>query len=233
MPRSVTVRDAAELYDRLLFFGAATRELRGMADVDIRTPDGERHAAQVLLLQAPDRFRVETLGMFGPPLMTMTSDGEQFAVVIPGRAQYYRGAATPENLSRFVPFPFAGDQLVGTLLGRLPLLKHVRKEVQTDRLGHAVLTLTTADALTQSITFDSELRPIRADYFRDGAAWLTISYQRFGTPPAIAPRSVDVELPQEDLVVSIRWNDMEFNPGIEPKMFNLEFPAGADVRELP
>lgn len=232
-PKEIISYPSEILYSRLVEAGTSVTSLRGFADFDITSGEREEHSSQALILQAPDRFRAETLSMFGPPVLTLASNGQEIAVAIPSRGQYYRDVASPENLARFVRLPLTGNQLVGLLLGRMPLLKHLHRDADNDEQGRPRLTLSDAGGMSQSVLFDANLFPVSAVYRRGDEVWLRIEFRHYREDPPFVPVTLRVEMPAERVRLAANYRDMEYNIDLNSDMFELHSPAGVVEKPLP
>ena len=57
--------------------------LQGVAKLRVQTPQRTLSGTQVLLVEKPDRLRAETLSPFGTPVLVLTADGSDLAVLLP------------------------------------------------------------------------------------------------------------------------------------------------------
>jgi len=232
-PKVVVSVPSEILYSRLVETGSAVNSLRGFAKFNIKSGEREEHSNQALLLQAPDRFRAETLSMFGPPILTLASNGNEIAVAIPSRGQYYRDEASPQNLSRFIRLPLAGEQLVGLLLGRMPLLKHLYRDADNDEQGRPRLTLSDNNGMSQTVLFSADLVPVSAIYQRGEEIWLRVEFSHYREAPPLVPELLRIEMPVEKVRIEARYREMEYNVVIHPDMFELNPPEGVVEQPLP
>src|SRR5262249_62242079 len=64
--------------------------------------------------------RIEALTPLGDPAAVLVADRGNFALLDLRNNVFYRGPATPQNLSRLIPAPLTADQLVSLITGALP-----------------------------------------------------------------------------------------------------------------
>ena len=121
LPRELSATPAGQEVGHSLLDDWLTRRgqystVQGVAKVRVQTAERTVTGTQVILAEAPDRLRAETLSPFGTPLLLLAADGTELGVLLPGDNLFYQGRATPENIGRFTRLPFRLADLVGILL---------------------------------------------------------------------------------------------------------------------
>jgi outer membrane lipoprotein-sorting protein len=204
--------------------------LRGMAKIDITTADETLRSSQLILATKPDRFRVEVLPMFGPPLLSMAIDGTEMAVSIPSRREFYRGPASAENLRRFTHVPLAADLLVQLLLHQVPLINYQQSRSEPG----PKLVLDDNGDHQQFLEFDHQLRLTGATFLDSWRRpWLRVQYAGFDAGGSGFPHRIEVSLPQLEVTARIELSELEVNPLLAKDKFQLSVPAGLTVQPLP
>ena len=91
----------------------------------------------------PQKLRVETLGPWGQPTLTLVINGSSFFLHTHHDNRYFKGDATAGNLSRFVSVPVRAEDLVGLLSGQPPILPfhHAKIRASTAEGGGWLLSL--------------------------------------------------------------------------------------------
>lgn len=210
---------------------AGTRSVEGVAKVRVQTPERTVNGTQVLLAEAPGQLRAETLSPFGTPLLVLTANDAELAVLAPGDNRFYRGRPTVENLGRFTRLPLRVADLVGILLSRPPLITY--RDLQAFQLpgGGWQLTLT-ADRRRQELRFDNERRLTAVKYLYDDALQLSLAYDDFdGVAPSL-PKRIELELPVSQIQAGLVFGELETNKQFLPALFSLRPPEGAMVTDL-
>lgn len=229
MPPTETPASAAE-GEALLAMWLERREafqsLEGVAKVRVKTAQGAVSGTQVVIAAKPASLRAETLSPFGTPLLSLASDGEQLAVLVPGDNLYYRGKASPENLTRFTRLPLPPTALVDILLWQPPLV--VFEELTTFRtVGGGWRLLLVAGPLRQEFTFDAAARLQGVRYFSGDVLELLIDYADPGD--ADLPRRIVLEQPPIALQASLDFSELTVNPPLPPGRFSLQPPPGSQI----
>lgn len=230
--RRAVADDAAQtLFAELLRRGEQGRTLRGVAKVRVRTPEQTANGTQVLLAEAPGRLRAETLSPFGVPLLVMTANDTELAVLIPGDNRFYRGRATAENLGRFTRLPLRPTDLVGILLHRPPLLAYRGIEAFELASGGWLVNLETGQR-RQELLFDAGRRLIEVRYLTGEELQLRVVYGDFGAEPQGRARRIDLELPLQRIVAGLVFSELEMDKPLSGELFTLHPPEGAEITEL-
>lgn len=197
--------------------------LQGVAKVKVQTPERSLNGTQVILAEEPGRLRAETLSPFGTPLLVLTANDAELAVLVPGDNAFYRGQATPENLGRFTRLPLRLVDLVGILLSRPPLIAY--RSLETFHLPDGLwLIRLESGPRRQELVFDTGQRLAEVRYLHDEELQLRLAYGEFDADPQRLPRRIDLTLPLQQTQATLTFRDLETN---------LPSPAGAFVQSPP
>ena len=95
------------------------------------TIDGQRHATRVAWIGSlPANLRIETLGLWGQPNLTLLVKGSTFYLHAPDEGRCVEAKATARNVSRLVSVPLPVEDLFVILSGQVPVLPFHRAEIQ-------------------------------------------------------------------------------------------------------
>jgi len=75
------------------------RSMKALAQVDYTGPDGKHGFQEAVLVQRPDRLRLETLSFLGA-ILIVTANSKELVGYHPREGVFVRGARTKANLSR-------------------------------------------------------------------------------------------------------------------------------------
>ena len=96
------------------------RSLRSLARVDYAGPDGKGNVQEAVLVQRPDRLRLETLTFLGAVLI-VTVDNNEIVGYHPREGIFVRGERTKENLLRYTQIPLELSEITSLLMGLAPV----------------------------------------------------------------------------------------------------------------
>lgn len=83
--------------------------------------EGKRYPLKAaLMIKRPDSLRLESIPMIGPPDFFISLAAGEMRIFMPSRGSFYKGAATPHNISRFLHISVSATELVSLLLGLPP-----------------------------------------------------------------------------------------------------------------
>lgn len=219
------------VFDDWLARRADRQTLQGIAKIRVQAPDRTANGTQVILVEEPERLRAETLSPFGTPVLVMTANETEMAVLVPADARLYRGRPTPENLGRFTHLPFHLSDLVGILLGKPPLAAPDCFESARSADGGWLITLKSGQH-RQELRFDAARHLTTVQYLAGTELQLRLSYGDYDAGPQATPRRIDVELPGQQVQASLAFRELEMNRRIAPEMFTLATPSGTTVTFL-
>lgn len=220
--------EASQLIERLDAQGSAVQTVKGLVRTKLETPQGREAFSQVLLIERPDRLRVEVLGLLGQPVLKLVSDGRELTIALPGE-RYYRGAASAENLERFTHLPLEPQQLVELLLGDVPYGHPGPVTVETTGEGYALVSQSDRDM--ERFFFDPQLHLTGAEYLRDGVEWLRLSYGDYSDEGM--PLRSGLTLPLLGISAELTFSSAIVNAPLAAERFVLPVPVGSDVQPLP
>lgn len=210
--------------------------VKGIAKIKVESPEETFSVKELIIAQAPDRLRLETLSPLGQPGFYAATDGQDLFLFAPSENTYYRGAATPRNLGLIIPLRLGVEDMVSVIRGRVPLIAydadHLRCAVE--EAGYVLQLKGRDENTTQVLTFSRDgMRVVTSEtYGREG---LTCSIRYADYEPAgsiVFPRTITVSLPSEGTTVRIHYKTVELPPEIDSSFFRLSVPQGAKIVPL-
>lgn len=227
---------ARDLLARLDARYAALRSFRALADMDYTAPRERLHVREVVVIERPDRLRIEMMSAFGVALQ-ITSDGEQLRAYHRGERTFYSGAATARNLARFTRLELALRDITDLLVGLPPGRKRrgpaqIAFEEETDLWR---VTTPLAGRGTQIVWFDHDrLLPVRTEEVdEEGNRNYLTSYGDYREVEGfIVPHEVMLEIPAQQASVVLRYADVALNEALAKTLFSFDPPPGAKTVDL-
>src|SRR2546421_10781423 len=86
----------------------------------VEAPENAGRYALHVSVRRPASLRIEALTAMGDPAAVLVADQGRFALLDLRSNGFYRGPATPENLSRPIPAPLRDEELVALITGDIP-----------------------------------------------------------------------------------------------------------------
>ena len=229
-------RDPAELLAAVRAAQGRVARVQGSAKVRIDSPEVSGWVDEFAAAEKPDRVRLETRDFFGNVASVLVADGGRFALYDARGKVYYRGEATPENVSRLLPLALPPAELADLLCGTAPLLAGAPRQVEV-RGSHLVLRLEGGPG-EQELSVGEEAAvevsrvrwasppPGLPDYDLELDAFRRRGGARFPTVARLAAPAARVRL-------ELRWKeDLEVNGPADAALFRLDPPRGARVVDL-
>jgi len=205
------------------------RSLRALARLDYAGPDGKGNVQEAVLVQRPDRLRLETLTFLGAVLIVTVNDREIIGYH-PREGIFVRGPRTKENLFRYTQIPLELDEMTALLLGLPPVDTGapVRQE------GPALVFLPNKRK-QDAVSFEAQAPvPTKWERFNDsGAVELSAQFSDYvSTPAGPFPSRIRIEAQLQKRKLEIRYQEPELNASLPPEMFTQEKPAHAEELRL-
>jgi hypothetical protein len=204
------------------------RSLRALARVDYAGPDGKHGFQEAVIVQRPDRLRLETLTMLGA-VMIVTVNDKQIIGYHVREGIMVRGATSKINLLRYTQIPLELNEMTALLSGLPP----VDPGAQWQQEGNA-LVLSPEGQKTDVVAFESEHPvPTRWERFNSaGAVELKVVFGDYiAAQPGLFPSRLTVEAPLQKRKLEIRYQEPELNIALAPEVFTQQKPS--HVQELP
>lgn len=100
---------------------AALVNFRGQAHLVYESSQGTTKSSQMIVVQAPDRVRIDVMSPFGPSY-TVAAYGDQLRAYDRGEKILYVGSTTPENLRKYTRVPLKIPVLAMLIRGLPPMI---------------------------------------------------------------------------------------------------------------
>lgn len=203
--------------------------LRALARLDYAGPDGNGNVQEAVLVQRPDRLRLETLTFLGAVLIVTVNDREIIGHH-PREGVFVRGPRTKENLFRYTQIPLELDEITALLMGLPPvdMGAPLRQE-------GPVLVFSPNGRKQDVVTFELQTPvPTKWERFNDaGAVELSAQFSDFiSTPAGQFPLRILIEAHLQKRKLEIRYQEPEINASLPPEIFTQEKPAHAEELRL-
>jgi outer membrane lipoprotein-sorting protein len=216
-----------------------TEDLRALARVSILSAQGRYSTRQTFLWRRPALLRLDTVSLFGQPIMTLVADLAQASIYSPQDGTFFQGTATAATLARFIRLPLDPEAVAPLLMGYIrpsPGQRVAAIDLQTDEGMYLLRFLGPAGDLIQDAWVDpDQLLPRRVlRYTPRNVPAINITYSDFRplTETVPFPHTLVIWLPRVETEVRIQFLTVDLNPGLSPAVFHLSPPEGARIVPL-
>jgi len=217
----------------------AIDDLRALARTTLTSAQGRYHARQTLLWRRPASVRMDTLSLFGQPIMTLVADPTGASIYYPQEGRFFRGPATAPTFARVIGLPIDLEDVAPLLLGSLqlpPAHKAATIHVQPDAGMSLLRFLDTGGQLIQDVWVnpDQQLPQRALRYNTHGLPAVDIAYSDFRPigEHVLIPFELTIWVPHIETEVRLQFLTVDLNPGLSPTVFQLSPPAGVQVSPL-
>ena len=203
------------------------RSLRSLAQVDYAGPEGKHGFQEAVIVQRPDRLRLETLTFLGAILIFTANDSEILGYH-PREGVYVRAQPKKENLRRYTQIPLELHEITMLLMGLPPIDPGASWRQEGNTL------ISTNDGKRDALSFETyEPVPTRWERFNEeGKVELSAQFSDYvATAPGLFPRSIMLEAPLQKKRLSMRYKEPDLNGPVAPELFIQQIPAHA--KEVP
>jgi outer membrane lipoprotein-sorting protein len=209
--------DAAELYARAKAAHQQPTMLACDGKAAVEAPQNPGRYALHLLAKRPGSLRIEALTPLGDPAAVLVASEGRFSLLDLRNDVFYRGPATPENLSHLIPAPLTAEEFVALLTGAIP---ESGEPTQAHREGDGyVLTLG-----GEKVWLASDMRVTRVTHEN----WsVTLDDHEGGVP-----HTIHLEAPDAKTTVDLHLRNVDTGKTPASAAFTLAPPQGMRVEDL-
>lgn len=201
--------------------------LEGDARISLDSPRGKGTTSMFMAAVHPALLRLEILDFFNRPVGALVTDGETCSLNDGQNGKFYRGPASPQNLSRILPLAIPPKELVALMLGRAPRIPHesvtLGFEPKTQVL---VLTLKNGHVTQTLHVKPPEYRVVWSHV--EGVQAYDVAFEALeDIGRLVYPRRVIVTT--NDLKAELSYKDVQVNQAPDLTLFELEPPPRVPV----
>lgn len=223
---------AAQVLARARAADAAVVGLRGEARLKLRTREGRGAVTLYVAVQRPGLLRLESLDFFGRPQAVLVSDGERFGLHQVTEGRFYRGPASPENLSRFLPVVLPAGELLALLLGQAPLLAGAEATARWDGERRAWELELRAGEVVQRLRVDGTDYRVRESRVEGMSAYDLRFSDVHPAGGAVLPHVLVLEAPGAETEMELVYKEPEVNAPVDLGLFDLAPPPDVPVVDV-
>ena len=199
----------------------------------VEAPENAGRYALHVSVKRPVSIRIEALTPMGDPAAVLVANQGRFALLDLRNNVFYRGPATPENLSRLIPAPLRDEELVALITGDIPELPGARPETAA-RDGDGYRLSMVSPRLRQEVTLGADLRVVQVRRLdaANNLLWSVGLDEHDDSSGAQVPRLLHLEAPPGKTTVDFRLRNVIAGKPPPSGAFLLGVPPGMKVEEV-
>jgi hypothetical protein len=184
-------------------------------------------------VKRPDSIRIEALTPVGDPAAVLVAAAGRFALLDLRGSVYYRGPATPQNLSRLIPVPMTPAELVSVLTGAIPELPGAQPS-GSKREGEGTQLTFVKQGSSQQVSVGTDLRvtQVRRLGDQDNLLWAVKLDQHDDASGAQLPMLLHLDAPGAGTQLDLRLRNVATGKEPPAAAFSLAVPQGVRVEEV-
>jgi outer membrane lipoprotein-sorting protein len=220
--------EAGKLIESVTQRDKQVRSMRALAQVDYAGPEGKHGFQEAVLVQRPDRLRLETLTFLGA-ILIVTANNKEIVGYHPREGVFVRGGRTKDNLRRYTQIPLELEEITSLLIGLPPVDVSAPPKQESN-----TLVFSPNGRKRDVLTFEST-QPVPTKWERfnaDEKVELTARFSDYvSTSAGLFPLRIVFEAVLQKKKVEIRYQQPELNAAIPADLFSQQKPANA--QEVP
>gem|GEM_PF-278905 len=226
------VRSAEELLRLIDLAERQVTSVKGEARLRVSSPRRGGTLNLFVAVAEPDNLHLEALNFFGKPQSILVSSRMRFELLDSDAGKYFRGPASQENLSRFMPVVVPVPELVMMLLGRAPRIIASSASLTLDASSRSYILRLSSNGVEQTLWVDPASHRVIRSQMRGRIAY-ELSFDDFVDAASTQyPRKSTLVVPSADSRLELKYRDLEVNPRLDSSLFELPPPPGVAIIEL-
>jgi hypothetical protein len=216
---------SSQLIESISQRGKGFRSLRALAQVEYAGPEGKHGFQEAVVVERPNRLRLETLSMLGA-ILIVTVNEREIVGYHPREGVFVRGPATKANLRRYTKIPVELEEITMLLLGLPP----VNSSMSGKQEGTAMIF--PRDGRGRDVVRFEHPQPVPTEWQRvngNDEVELTARFSDYAVFEAgLFPTKIVFESDRPKQKLEIRYQEPELNGAIQPDLFTQQKPPHAE-----
>lgn len=200
--------------------------LSALAQIDLVTSRGYYPARAALIIKKPSYLRLELLPPMGPPDFFLAATPAEMRILLPSKGEFYRGAPTGRNLSRFLPWQFNIEDIVAIFANTYPPLTGEIAYLRYPEGNTLRIEMKARSGISQTLRIGSDGRLskiIRCD--ENGKMIYSAEFADYEEGSSIAGK-ITVSMADGVTSITVKYSDLKMEKAKDLSIFDLPIPDG-------
>lgn len=225
-------KSAEELLRRINVAESQIYSIKGDAKLVVDSPQGKGSVALFAAVVHPAYIHIEQLDFFNRPQSMFVTDGARFGLYMAQEGKYYRGPATPVNLSRFLPLVMPPAELAAVMLGRAPRIPADSLEMRFDDKKQQLVLVITKEKARQTLFVQPPSYRVVSSTAENLNAY-GLEFEDLSVENGVTlPRHATLDARSAKTKVELVWKDVTLNEAPDMTLFDFEPPDEIPVVEV-
>ena len=226
-------RSAQELLQRITVAESQIYSIRGDARLVVDSPQGKGSVALFAAVVHPSYVHIEQLDFFNRPQSMFVTDGVRFGLYMAAEGRYYRGPATPVNLSRFLPLVMPPAELAAVMLGRAPRIPADSLDMRFDDEKQQLVLVINRGKVRQTLFVQPPSYRVVSSTAENLNAYALDFEDLVPDDKGVTwPKHASLDARSARTKVELVWKDAALNEAPDMTLFDFEPPDGIPVVEV-
>ena len=200
--------------------------LSAVAQIDLVTPGGYYPARAALIIKKPSYLRLELLPPMGPPDFFLATTPEEMRILLPSKGEFYQGAPTGRNLSRFLPWQFNIEEIVSIFACTYPPLTGDVAYLRYSEGNALRIEMKVRSGMSQTVWIGSNGRLSKlVRYDERGKVLYSAEFTDYEEGSSIAGK-ITVNMADGVTSITVKYSDLKIEKAKDLSIFDLRAPAG-------
>lgn len=202
-----------------------TAILSGVAQIELVTPGGYYPARAILIVKKPSYLRLELLPPVGPPDFFLAANSKEMKVLLPSKGEFYQGAPTGGNLSRFLPGQFNVEDIVSVLTCSYPRLTGNVDYLRYADVNNLRIEMKTRHGMSQIVWIRADGRQEKLERFDEkGKMLYRAEFLDYAEGSPVAGKIIMSRDSMTSII--IKFSDLTLESAKDLSIFDLPVPDG-------
>jgi outer membrane lipoprotein-sorting protein len=203
--------------------------LQGVADLKLSSPAGPYHGKEILSVELPNRFRVESVNFMGFSDLVLCSDSGELDLYLPSEGKIIRARLMAEGLAEISGVKIPIPQMLRIFMGLppFPVDGKIAASICLGKSREPLWEQKGAGDLQQRLWIDERAGTVREGEVLDGGVlWFSYRFADYREVTGfLIPFALEIRMQEAGAEIFLSYRDITLNPVIEEETFRLILPS--------